>query len=256
MIRTLCRYSSLRRAALALLLIGMPAAVRAASISYLAVGPIPPGVMFTNIVESSATDGVPLYGAPSPIVVGLDFSPTPAFSAFSSNGGADLTDGQLNFTIMAGPGSGGIPLINFSEGGLFTLAGAGTPATQVLAGAILRATVLEINGAPVAPINLAPINASVAFNLVTDPGLNQPWSLSLSLDVASQLAFLGFGPNQIATKADVVINNALVAISEPMTVAQISKSDFDVTLMPEPASCLLLGMALCGIGLARGVRKA
>jgi hypothetical protein len=255
MIRTIRRHSIVHRAALALMLIGMPAIAGAASISYPAVGPIPPGLTFTNIVESSGTDGVPLYGSPSPIVVGLAFNPTPAFSATSTNGGADLTDGQLNYTITAGPGSGGIPLINFSEGGLFTLAGIGTPATQVLAGAILRATVFEINGAPVAPINLAPVSASAAFNLVANPGLNQTWGFSLSLDVAAQLAFLGFGPNQLATKADVVIDNALIAISQPGTVAQISKDDFVVTLMPEPASCLMLGMALCGVGFIRRDRS-
>lgn len=255
MIRTICWHAAFRRAAFALMLVGLPAVARAASISYPAVGPIPPGIMFTNIVESSVTDGLPLYGAPSPLVVGLGFTPTPAFSATSTNGGADLTDGQLNYTVMASLASGGIPLINLSEGGLFTLAGIGTPATQVLAGAILRATVFEINGAPVAPIDLAPVSASVAFNLVANPGLNQPWSINLSLDVAAQLAFLGFAPTDKATKVDVVIDNALIAISQPATVARISKGDFEVTLMPEPASCLLLGMALCGFGLARNGRR-
>jgi hypothetical protein len=252
MIGKICAYSRCRRAALALLLIGLPLSARAASISYPSVGPLPPGFMFTNIVESSVTDGVPLYGAPSPIVVGLGFNPTPAFSATSTNGGADLTDGQLNFTVMAGPMSGGIPQINVNEGGLFTLTGPGTGATQVFAGAIIRATVLEINGAPVSPFALSPVSASVNYNVVANPGLNQIWNLNLNLDVNAQLALLGFDPNQRATKAEVAIDNSLVAISELMTVARITKTDFDITLIvPEPASMSLLGVAICGLAIGR-----
>jgi hypothetical protein len=252
MIGKICMHSRCRQAALALLMIGLPAAARAASISYPAVGPLPPGYTFTNIVESSVTDGVPLYGAPSPIVVGLGFNPTPAFSATSTNGGADITDGQLNFTVTAGPLAGGIPQINVNEGGLFTLIGPGTGATQVFAGAIIRATVLEINGAPVSPFALSPVSATVNYNVVANPGLNQLWGLNMTLDVNAQLAILGFNPNQRATKAEVVIDNSLVAISQPMTVARITKTDFDITIIvPEPGSISLLGVALCGLAVAR-----
>jgi hypothetical protein len=57
-----------------------------------------------------------------------------------------------------------------------------------------------------------------------------------------------------ATKAEVVINNQLVAISEPASVAFIAKKDFvigivpDLGTVPEPGTLAMAGVALCGIG--------
>lgn len=134
-------------AAIALLIFSSAAAARAASISYPNQGPVPPGYMFTDIAESSGTDALPLYGPPTAFPIGMTFTPTPGFSASSIGGGADLTDGQLNFTIMAGPNAPGIPSVSISEAGRYTLTGVGTAATQALAGVIMRVTVREINGA-------------------------------------------------------------------------------------------------------------
>lgn len=71
-----------------------------ASINYGNFGPIPPRVSFLGVEESSGTDAVPLYGPPTPFPVGLDFNPA-SFVASSAGGGADITDGQLNFTVMS-----------------------------------------------------------------------------------------------------------------------------------------------------------
>ena len=95
------------------------------------------------------------------------------------NGGADITDGQLNLTFM----SPGLKTLSLHEAGDYTLLGGGTAATSAFAGAILRATVTEINGAAVAPIVLAPSNASVGFNLAANSGVTQPWSLGTSINV-------------------------------------------------------------------------
>jgi hypothetical protein len=234
--------------------LALAAKSRAASISYGNLGPIAPGYSFVNIVESSGTDGVPLYGPPSPFVIGLDFTPT-SFGAASAGGGADLTDGQLNYTVVAGPGAPGIPLISFAEGGTFTLGGTGTAATQVLAGASIAATIREINGVSVTPIPLAPVTASANYNLAASPGAGQLWSLSASINVTAQLAGLGYGPGQLATRADVVIDNSLVAVSEALGAATISKGDFGVTVTPEPTSCAMMLIAACGLGLARSSKR-
>ena len=228
--------------------------VRAASINYgdFVAGS---GVSFLQVTESSGTDATPLYGPPTPFVVGLDFDPTPAFNATSSDGGADVTDGQLNYTVM---GTGvGIASIGLSEGGVYSLLGFGSGMTQVFAGASLQVTVTEIDGLAVAPISLGSANASVAYNLTANPGANQPWSIGLSVNVSAALTSRGISYMLGATKAQVVVDNALAAISQGSddsgTFASISKRDFDITIIPfpEPSSAVLATLALCGLGFRR-----
>jgi hypothetical protein len=202
---------------------------------------VPPGVSFLNVTESSGTDPVPLYGPPTPFSVGLDFDPV-GFIANAASGSLDLTDGQLNFTVMSSPAFA-IDSINLFEGGDYSLLGAGTAATSVFAGATLRATVTEINGVAVAPIALTLVNGSVGFNLAANPGVLQPWSLGLLLNIAAQL-----GPNQGATKVEIVIDNQLAALSERESLAFIAKKDFRICVndcgeVPEPSGLGLLPLA-------------
>jgi len=222
----------------------------AASISYGNFGPVPPGVTFQDVRESSGTDPVPLYGPPAPISVGLDFDPA-NFVATASGHAQDITDGQLNLTLTSGPGVS-ISSLNLFESGDFTLAGSGTSATQVLAGAILRVTVTQINGVDVTPIILSPTNVSVSFNLAANPGVVQPWSLGTGLNIAGQL-----GPDQRATQLEVVIDNQLLAFSECGSLAFIAKKDFGIqvgTVVPEASTVLLLLGAL--VVLPSAARRA
>src|SRR4051812_344278 len=91
--------AAVSRALLVVAVLGIFAATsHAGSISYGNFGPVPPGVVFTNVTESSATDSVPLYGPPMPFATGLDFNPI-GFASSATAGSSDITDGQLNFGI-------------------------------------------------------------------------------------------------------------------------------------------------------------
>jgi hypothetical protein len=116
----------------------------------------------------------------------------------------------------------------------------------VLAAAIIRATVTEINGAPSAAIAVGPVNASFGDALPGQEFLS-PWSLGLGLNIAAAL-----GPGQRATKVDIVIDNQLFAGSEPNTAAFIAKKEFQLEweIVPEPATFSLTTLALCGLALA------
>lgn len=257
--RTIFSKLYMQVAAVGLIAAVFATATQAATINYGNFNVPSAGIMFQDVKESSGTDAVPLFGPPTPYVIGLDFDPT-SFVASATGGASDITDGQLNFTLMglSNPsGYIGIGSFNVVEAGDYTLVGTGTTATSAYAGAIVRAVVTEVNGLPVAPINLPPVNASTSFNLAANAGVVQPWSLGLGFNLAGAL------PNgQVATKVEVVIDNSLIAISEPASVSFIAKKDFriDVTptppvgdpFVPEPGTLVLCSIA--GV-LAAAARK-
>ncbi len=210
------------------------------------------GISFNNVTESSGTDPVPMFNAPSPFVVGLDFNPT-AFTSVAVSGGGDATVGQLNFTIKGlsnANGLVGIDAINLFETGDYSLVGGGGSGTAVFAGVSLLATITEIDGVAVAPFNLPTINDSFNDSLPS-AALSTPWSLGLSLNVAAGLIAQGYPASANATQVDVAVINTLISTSEPGSVAVINKSDLKIDLgteiignpIPEPTAALLAAIA-------------
>lgn len=209
-------------------------------------------VMYLDVTETanSPDDDEPLYGPPTISGNKLDFDPS-GFAATAVPGAPDVTDGQLNFTLMAATGAT-LKTINISEGGDYTLFGTGTAGTQVGYGiAIASVVVTEINGSPIVPVALTGKSAFSSKNLVADgPVIGASWGLTLSYDVDAALtaAKLPLG----ATKLEIAINDTLLAISQPESVAFIAKKDFMIdTTVPEPSSVALALLSVIALAASR-----
>jgi hypothetical protein len=226
-------------------------------------------VRYQQITESSGTDTVPLYGAPSISADSLSFNPT--FSASSGGGGIpDITDGQLNFDILAKNGTNGpyntvISNVQFAEAGDFTLAGFSAGGTYVNVSAHFTVTIKEVDGIAVDPffeqvtMVISP-NADGTFQLGIDgdgPSYSESWNGFVDIDVAQILNNKGDAYQFGATKVSVVLDNVLTAGSESSTNAYIAKKvaqGMTVTALvtiPEPSSAALLGLG----GLALMIRR-
>lgn len=228
----------------------------AAPINYGNFGPDPPGVtMYLNVTESSATDPIPpgRFGPPELNINVLDFDPT-EFAASSTSGASDITDVQLNFTLMAVPNAG-ITSILVSESGDFTLLGGGTVVTQVAAGLAVQVEILAVDGSPLAvPLNVFASDFFLADLISDGPALVAPWGNSVFVDFAAELVAANIPFNLGVTKAKVVIDDQLIAISEAASVAFIAKKDFRIgpefEVVPEPASLAMMMFAIAGFGFA------
>ena len=202
-------------------------------------------VMFLDVTETANTpdDEEPLYLAPTIIGDKLDFDPA-GFSATATGGSADLTDGQLNFTLMGISGTA-ITSIWLSERGDYSLLGSGTEVTQVVYGlGIASVTVLAIDGVSLAvPIPLSAESESDGDDLGDGVEVSTHWDLSLHYDVPSALDEAEIDFRIGATKLEVALNNTLGAISEPSSIAFIAKKDFmidvETEIIPEPLTLVL-----------------
>ena len=224
----------------------------AAAINYGNLQALP--LAFTDIVESSGTDAVPLFGSPSAFSVGLDFNPA-SFTANATSGQADITDGQLNFRVEStGPVSWGFRQIGIREFGDYTLVGDGGAGTSVFGGARMFVTVREVNEVAITPFTVSGVS-SFSDSLSDGSEFLNEWGLSLAIHLGSSLMNRGFGEADVVTLADIVIDNSLIAISEAASVAFIAKKDFVVTVTPQinavPLPASVWGL-LSGIGLLMG----
>ena len=258
-------------AAALLFLAGTASLSVAASINYGSF--IGNTVTYVNVTEDTNTgDPLPLFGSPTVIGDSIDFDPI-GFSAQSSGGGVDITDGQLKFMVVAksDPSTDfAIDSISFAEAGDTTLAGMGTDATFTAVAAYVFIDIQEVDGVGINPIKLL---KSLVFNpsggtygLGTDGGggpyYTTSWTGSLLVDLTQALIDKGVKYDLGVTKMSVNIDNVLVAISQPHTYSVIAKKDFgglSVTVnqpgqgeIPEPTS---IALALVGLALV-AVRRA
>lgn len=231
----------------------------AGSVSYGDFSDPPEGVvMYLDVTESG--DNAPQYGEPEIDVNTLDFEPGKApanqFIASSAGGGAESTDGQLNFDLMISDlFLNGVTSLLIEESGDYDLFGSGTSLTQVGAGIFIEVDIMEVDGVALDEVVEVVGSSFVSFDLPTDgPVLAAPWSNGLLVEFGPALSAAGIDFEYGVTKAEVAINDTLAAISEATSIAEIVKKDFTITPggelepneIPEPASIVLMLMSLLG----------
>lgn len=237
------------KSGVAVLVLFAAVSIQAASINYGDF--VGSTVTYQQVTESSLTDPVPLYGAPTVAGNSLDFNPV-GFGATSNGGGVDLTDGQLVMDIQAHAGQN-ITQINFNELGTFDLIGSGTSNSYVQVSAFFVIEIKEVNGVGITPVQdefwmtFSP-DADGKYELPSNSGSGQAWSGSISIDINDMLITNGLAAN--ATKVSVNLDNKLVAQSESGSFTYIDKKDFDgfsITVIPEPSSIFLMGFGVFGL---------
>ena len=227
-------------------LLGATSAANASSINYGDFGPASPSgnTTYLSVTESSGTDAVPLFGEPTLTNDTLHFAPH-GFVSFATDGQSDVADGQLNFGFEMLPDTA-MSALRVAEAGDYTLYGSGTSTTQLASGLSARVRILEVDGALLASPIDAVMNTSMTRDLVSDgPVVLDPWRLDLVIDFSAVLATNDITFNHGVTKADMVINNSLLTISEESSIAFLAKKDFFIEgkrIVPEPGSLALLGV--------------
>jgi hypothetical protein len=197
-------------------------------------------VDYLNVREDD--DPKPLFGEPTISGDSLNFTPLD-FEAESNGGGIDFVDGTLAFTIMPTNGQG-VSTLTLEESGGFALAGIGTNVTRVEVGAVISVNVLEVDGNAFAGNSQVSLGATLfEADLISDPGLAQSWTGAVTLDIANAAA-TELSINGLITKASVVIDNQLLAISEDGSISFIDKKQIDAVTVtvPEPTSFVLVGL--------------
>lgn len=201
-------------------------------------------VLYENVREDSQG----LFGAPTLSGDTLAFTPLD-FLAESNGGGINFTDGTLAFNLDANDGQA-ITSLTLEESGAFALESisGGTANTRVAVAAIFSVNILEVDGVAFNGTSQIATSATLLeANLVDSPGLGQAWQASAIVDIAG-LAASQLGITGNITRASVVLDNQLLAISEDGAFAFVDKKTVDfepftvAITIPEPASAALIGL--------------
>ena len=230
-----------------------------APINYGDFSDIPPGsVMYLDVTETANSPGdeEPLHGPPNVTGNSLDFDPPEEFRAAGQSAGPDLTDGQLNFTIMGT--NAAITNLDLSAAGIYSLSGSGTEETEVgYQSGITQINIIEVDGAPVSsPVVLPGSAATGSFNLSDGTASDAAWASTLAYDVSSALSSSGVTFQFGATKLDVTVNNLLNATNESTSESRIEVDSiaFGATTVPvpEPTTSVVFAIAaLCSFAMSR-----
>lgn len=201
-------------------------------------------IAFQNVTESSITDWLPLFGAPTVAGDGLVFAPSTGFVSQSS-GGSDTTSATLSITLQAAHGQF-LQNIVISESGTYAFSTdvLTTAGGQVSISGLLTVTDLS-NGTGVRTANLLVTpSSSLVYAGPTQTFVDGTWTATASIDLS------GLG----ITRARVQLNNNLQSLSSSTDVgAEVRKRAVTITNTPEPGTAALLAAGLAGLGL--GARR-
>ncbi len=203
------------------------ASTQAASISYPGTVVVQDGY-YDNVVETSITDTLPLYGPPTAGAGNSLVYHFSSFSASASDSNSDITSGALEMTFDADPGQY-IQSFSLTESGTYTISGTG----EVTAGGTL--TIRYYDDVAGEFVTLAdPIEMSVAFPMDT-PDTNGTWEGFALIDLNA----LGIQTSHII----IALDNNLIAGAGAGGSATITKDTMTINpVVPEPASMVLMGL--------------
>ncbi len=223
-------------------LLGGAVCASAASLAHPGAVVVADGV-YDNIVETSITDPLPMYGTPSAGAGNVMTFAMPSFTASASDNSSDLTAGALEFTFDAAPGLF-IGTLSIFESGVYDIVGGGSVSA---AGAL---TVRYFDDLTQQFITLAePIHMVISPGGIPAPAavfpVDGPGSGSWLGAALIDLADLGIQTTYVI----VAMDNNLIASAAVGGMATISKDALTIntTFVPEPASLVLMGLGLAMI---------